>query len=249
MAASRHRLEVYRAQRRAAERDQAYVPAPHSQDPPFNQDQHYPTQSKPTSTDPTGSTPMKEHDMSNLQQPPPDTGQQLWPSEQPRQNPGWASNPYAAPAYPGTASGPVPLWAPLYGASLPEAVSRFFKKYATFSGRASRSEYWWWALVSGIVSIVLNVITAVISSAGATLRPDGTSVPGPGYMVVLILAVIISLAIFVPSLAVSVRRLHDTNMSGWMYLLILIPFVGPILIVVFMALGSKPEGQRFDVPA
>jgi len=143
----------------------------------------------------------------------------------------------------------VPLWAPLYGASLPEAVSRFFKKYATFSGRASRSEYWWWALVSGIVSIVLNVITAVISSAGATLRPDGTSVPGPGYMVVLILAVIISLAIFVPSLAVSVRRLHDTNMSGWMYLLILIPFVGPILIVVFMALGSKPEGQRFDVPA
>jgi uncharacterized membrane protein YhaH (DUF805 family) len=179
---------------------------------------------------------------------PQDTGQRQWPSEQPRQNPGWASNPYGAPAYPGASYGPVPLWAPLYGASLPEAVSRFFKKYATFSGRASRSEYWWWTLVSALVSIVLNIFTLVAGSAGATLRPDGTSVPGPGYVVGLILSVIISLAIFVPSLALCVRRLHDTNMSGWMYLLILIPLVGPILIVIFMATGSKPEGQRFDQP-
>ena len=186
--------------------------------------------------------------MSDPHQFPQDTGQQRWPSEQPRQNTGWAANPYGAPAHPGAAAGPVPLWAPLYGASLPEAVSRFFKKYATFSGRASRSEYWWWALVSGLVSLVLNIFTLVAGSAGATLRQDGTTVPGPGYWIGLILSVIISLAIIVPSLAVSVRRLHDTNMSGWMYLLILVPFVGPILIVVFMAMGSKPEGQRFDRP-
>ena len=187
--------------------------------------------------------------MSGLQQPPQDTGQPMWPSEQPRQNPGWASNPYAAPSYPCTAAGPVPLWAPLYGASLPEAMSRFFKKYATFSGRASRSEYWWFALVSGIVSIVLNVIMLAGGAAGAKLGPNGTTVPGPLYWVGLILAVIWSLAIIIPALALSVRRLHDTNMSGWMYLLVLIPFVGPILIIIFMALGSKPEGQRFDVPA
>ncbi|BCW68999.1 DUF805 domain-containing protein [Arthrobacter sp. NicSoilB8] len=124
-----------------------------------------------------------------------------------------------------------------------------FKKYATFSGRASRSEYWWWALVSGLVSLVLNACTLVAGSAGATLRPDGTSVPGPGYVVGLILSVIISLAIIVPSLALSVRRLHDTNMSGWMYLLILIPLVGPIVIIILMATGSKPEGQRFDQPS
>ena len=184
--------------------------------------------------------------MSDPHQFPQDTGQQQWPSEQPRQNPGWASNPYAAPAHPGTAAGPVPLWAPLYGASLPEAVSRFFKKYATFSGRASRSEYWWWALVSGLAGIVMNIIMVAAGSAGAKLGPNGTTVPGPGYWVVLILYIILILAIMVPSLALSVRRLHDTNMSGWMYLLILIPIVGPILIIIFMAMGSKPEGQRFD---
>lgn len=185
--------------------------------------------------------------MSGLQ-PPQGPGQQSWPSEQPRHTRGWASNPYAAPAYQGSVSGPVPLWAPLYGASLPEAVARFFKKYATFSGRASRSEYWWVALVSGILSLILNIFTLVGGSAGATLRPDGTTVPGPGYVIGLILSVIISLAIIVPSLAVSVRRLHDANMSGWMYLLVLVPLVGPILILVFLAQGAKPEGQRFDRP-
>lgn len=178
-----------------------------------------------------------------------DSRRQPWPSEQPWQGPGWASNPYAAPAYPGAASGPVPLWAPLYGASLPEAVSRFFKKYATFSGRASRSEYWWWTLVSVIVSIVLNVIMVVGGSAGAKLGPNGTTVPGPGYVVGLILAAIWFLAFIIPSLALCVRRLHDTNFSGWMYLLALFPIVGPILISIFMMLPPKPEGQRFDVPA
>lgn len=186
--------------------------------------------------------------MSDPYQSPQGTGQQQWPSDQPRQNTGWATNPYAAPVYPGITAGPAPLWAPLYGASLQEAVSRFFKKYAMFSGRASRSEYWWWSLVSGIVSLVLNIIMIVGGAAGATLRPDGTSIPGPAYLIALILAIIWSLAIFVPAVALSVRRLHDTNMSGWTYLLVLIPLVGAILILVFMAQPSKPEGQRFDQP-
>ncbi|GAA2125439.1 hypothetical protein GCM10009825_01760 [Arthrobacter humicola] len=104
------------------------------------------------------------------------------------------------------------------------------------------------ALVSGVLSLILNIFTLVGGSAGATLRPDGTTVPGPGYIIGLILSVIISLAIIVPSLAVSVRRLHDANMSGWMYLLVLVPLVGPILILVFLAQGPRPEGQRFDRP-
>lgn len=180
--------------------------------------------------------------MSDPYQSPQGTGQQQWPSEQFRQNP------YATPAYPGITAGPVPLWAPLYGASLPEAVSRYFRKYATFSGRASRSEFWWWALVNGIASLILNVFTLVGGAADATLRHDGTSVPGPVYWIGLIVSTVISLAIIVPNLALSVRRLHDTNMSGWTVLLALIPFVGAILILVFMAQPSKPEGQRFDQP-
>jgi len=186
--------------------------------------------------------------MSDPYQSPQGTGQQQWPSDQPRRNTGWATNPYAAPAYPGITAGPVPLWAPLYGASLPEAVARYFRKYATFSGRGSRSEFWWWALVNGIASFVLNAFTLVGGAAGATLRPDGTSVPGPVYWIGLILSIIISLGIIVPNIALSVRRLHDTNMSGWTVLLALIPFVGPILILIFMAQPSKPEGQRFDQP-
>lgn len=145
-------------------------------------------------------------------------------------------------------AGPVPLSAPLYGASLPEAVSRFFKKYTTFSGRASRSEYWWWALVSFLVSVVLNIIMLVGGAAGAKVGASGTSVPGPGYTIGLILAVIWFVAVIVPSLAVTVRRLHDANFSGWMYLLVLIPFAGPIILIVFTAMDSKPAGQRFDAP-
>ena len=76
-------------------------------------------------------------------------------------------------------TGETPLWAPLYGATLQQAVQRFFKKYAIFSGRASRSEYWWWALVSLIVGIVINIIT----STGTTTNASGTAVTGPGAIV------------------------------------------------------------------
>ncbi|GAA4035212.1 hypothetical protein GCM10023063_19510 [Arthrobacter methylotrophus] len=184
--------------------------------------------------------------MSDPHQFPQGTGRQQWPSEQPRQN--RLANPYAAQVHPGTTVGPVPLWAPLYGASLPEAVSRFFKKYATFTGRASRSEYWWWTLVSGGTGMVLGILMLVAGSVGAKLGPHGTVIPGPGYWAVLIVDAIVSLAIFVPNLALSVRRLHDTNKSGWMYLLVLVPLVGPLLMLVFMAMEPNPEGRRFDIP-
>lgn len=144
--------------------------------------------------------------------------------------------------------GPVPLWDPLYGASLPEAMSRFFKKYSTFSGRASRSEYWWWALVSVIVVTVLEVILLVGGSAGAKLGPNGTSVPGPGLTIGLILLVVWFVAVIVPSLAVSVRRLHDANFSGWILLIGLIPFAGGIALLVLTLMPSNPAGQRFDGP-
>lgn len=150
---------------------------------------------------------------------------------------------YAAPP-----AGAVPLAAPLYGASLPDAVSRFFKKYATFSGRASRSEYWWWALVSGVVSMILNFSMLAAGVPGAKMAADGTSVPGPGYIIVLILAVIWFAAVIVPSLALIVRRLHDANFSGWMALLGLVPFAGGIILIVFTVMESKPAGQRFDAP-
>ena len=183
--------------------------------------------------------------MTEQNTPPQGPGQQAWPSEQPRPN----AYPYAAPVYqPSANQGPVPLWAPLYEATLPEAVGRFFKKYATFSGRASRSEYWWWALVAGIFGILLTIIMNVAGTSGATVSANGTTIPGPGYWVVFFIDLAVTLALLIPNLALSVRRLHDTSRSGWMYLLILIPIVGPILILIFMAMAPKPEGQRFDRP-
>ncbi|GAB13683.1 DUF805 domain-containing protein [Arthrobacter globiformis] len=147
------------------------------------------------------------------------------------------------------AAGEPPLWAPYYGAPFPVAVRRFFKKYATFSGRASRSEYWWWVLVAAVVGIIINIITAVGGSAGATVAANGTAVPGPGATVGLVVAIIWGLATIVPSLALTVRRLHDVNVSGWLVLLGLVPFLGAIALLVLTILPSKPEGQRFDVPA
>ena len=59
----------------------------------------------------------------------------------------------------------------------------------------------------------------------------------------------LGLAVIVPSLALTVRRLHDVNFSGWMILIGLVPFLGGLALLVFTILPSKPEGQRFDVPA
>lgn len=153
-------------------------------------------------------------------------GQQQFPSQQP-----WSGG------------GEPPLWAPYYGAPFMAAVKRFFKKYATFSGRASRSEYWWWTLVSVIVSIVLNIMM----NAGVSYTAYG-STAGPGTYLGLALAVIWVLAVLIPSLALSVRRLHDSNKSGWLLLLGLIPFAGAIILLVFMLLGPDPAGQQYDRP-
>jgi uncharacterized membrane protein YhaH (DUF805 family) len=145
--------------------------------------------------------------------------------------------------------GEPPLWAPYYGAPFQAAVKRFFKKYATFSGRASRSEYWWWTLVAVAVSIVLNIIIGAGGAATTTASSlSGTPAPGPGATVGYVLLVIWGLATIVPSLALSVRRLHDGNFSGWLLLLVLVPFLGAIALLVFMILPSNPAGQRFDQP-
>ncbi|MET4903020.1 DUF805 domain-containing protein [Paenarthrobacter sp. CC6] len=151
------------------------------------------------------------------------------------------TQPYAAQA------GEPPLWAPYYGAPIGAAVKRFFKKYAAFSGRASRSEYWWVALVLGVVGFILQILTGLLGAAGSTTTSTG-NVPGPGGIVGLILIFVFYLAVLMPSIALLVRRLHDGNFSGWLALLGLIPFVGGLALLVFSLLPSNPAGQRFDQP-
>ena len=106
------------------------------------------------------------------------------------------------------------------------------KKYAVFNGRARRKEYWYFVLFNIIISIVLTGIDGVTGSLSAQT--------GMG-----LLSGIYSLAILIPSIAVSVRRLHDTDRSGWWLLIVLVPLIGAIVLLVFAVQDSKPGANQF----
>lgn len=127
-------------------------------------------------------------------------------------------------------------------------MKRFFKKYAAFSGRASRSEYWWWALVAAVIGIVLNILVSAGTMESTSAALGATPAYGPVGILGIVLSLIWGLATIVPSLAVSARRLHDGNFSGWLLLLHLIPILGSIAVLILMILPSNPTGQRFDQP-
>ena len=106
------------------------------------------------------------------------------------------------------------------------------KKYAVFSGRARRKEYWMFFLFNLIITAVL----ALIDSLTGTF----SSQAGLG-----LLSGLYSLAVLIPSIAVTVRRLHDTGRSGWWILLGLIPIIGGIILLIFMVLDSQPGENQY----
>lgn len=142
----------------------------------------------------------------------------------------------------------VPLWAPYYGAPFGEAVARYWKKYARFDGRASRSEYWWWALANALVVVVLVIITLLGSLVGSTIDAEGSFSPGPGIALGILLLIAWWLATLIPGLALGARRLHDADLSGLLLLLLLVPNLGGLAIFVMTLLPPNPRGGRFDRP-
>ena len=106
-----------------------------------------------------------------------------------------------------------------------------WRKFADFSGRARRKEYWMFLLFNVIVGIILNSIDLV----------GGLYIAGAFG----ILNTIYVLASLIPVLAVSVRRLHDTGRSGWWLLISLIPFLGTVVILYFFLLEGDPASNRF----
>ncbi|MEU5423462.1 DUF805 domain-containing protein [Streptomyces sp. NPDC020667] len=100
------------------------------------------------------------------------------------------------------------------------------KKYAVFNGRARRQEYWMFTLIATVISLVLAVADALL----------GTN---------QILQFAFALALLIPTLAVSFRRLHDTHRSGWWILIGLVPLVGWIILLVFMCLDSTPHHNKY----
>ncbi len=109
---------------------------------------------------------------------------------------------------------------------------KVLKKYAVFRGRARRKEYWYFFLFNLLISIGL----AVVDNLTGTLDPE----TGVG-----LLSGLYGFAVIIPGLAVTVRRLHDTDRSGWWFLISLIPLVGAIVLLVFMLLDSTPGENRF----
>ena len=106
---------------------------------------------------------------------------------------------------------------------------KVWKNYAVFSGRARRKEYWFFFLFNVLIAIVLRLV-------------DGALFAGAG---VAVLSLLFGLAVFLPGLAVMVRRLHDTDRSGWWVLISLIPLIGPIVLLVFMSIDGTPGQNRF----
>ena len=106
------------------------------------------------------------------------------------------------------------------------------KKYAVFSGRSRRTEFWYFVLFNIIVTLVLSVIDRLIGTV------IGASNLG-------ILSGIYSLAVVIPTLAVTVRRLHDIDRTGWWILLGLIPLIGAIVLLVFYLTPGTPGSNRY----
>ena len=104
-----------------------------------------------------------------------------------------------------------------------------FKKYADFSGRARRKEYWYFYLFNTIASLVLALIDMMLFDA------EGVGLLGGLY----------SLAVIIPGIAVTVRRLHDIGRSGWWLFIGLIPFVGAIALLVFLATDSVAGSNEY----
>ena len=106
------------------------------------------------------------------------------------------------------------------------------KNYATFSGRARRKEYWMFFLFNVLISLGLGVLDVVAGTYSVEYETGFFSA-------------LYSLLVLIPSIAVSVRRLHDTNRSGWWIVISLIPIIGVLVLFVFTCFDSQPGTNRF----
>jgi uncharacterized membrane protein YhaH (DUF805 family) len=151
------------------------------------------------------------------------------------------------------------------GASLPQAMVRFVGCAFHLRGRASRSEYWWWMVVNVVVLAIAQLLAPALIS-GRTPQPtlllgpfgswlfanvqlfnghqtDAPSSPIAAFF--LVFAGTWLIVTLIPGFTVAVRRLHDSNLSGWWVLLALVP-PGSFVLLLLAARGSRPEGARFD---
>ena len=129
--------------------------------------------------------------------------------------------------------------------SFGEAITRAFKNYATFTGRARRSEYWWFVLLYlGISALIYLAQMAVLMQSLDSEYPLA-AIESPAYKALTFLFAIVGIGLFLPTLSVTIRRFHDIGKSGWSWLWVLIPIVGLILCTVWMCQDSDVGANRY----
>ena len=107
-----------------------------------------------------------------------------------------------------------------------ESYQKFLTNYLNFKGCSSRRDYWYVVLINMIIISIIELLVAI------------TNIEKLEYLIV-----IYNLAIFIPYISLTIRRLHDSNKSGWFYLLVLVPFFGTITMIIFMCLDREEPNQ------
>jgi uncharacterized membrane protein YhaH (DUF805 family) len=122
--------------------------------------------------------------------------------------------------------------------SFTEAIRTVWSKYTTLTGRAARSEFWWWILFVVLLNISTGIIDGIVVAPLLGFEPFAEFAGQP-------VSLILGLVLFLPGFCVGVRRLHDIDRSGWWYLILLIPFIGVIVLIYWWAQPGTKGSNRF----
>jgi uncharacterized membrane protein YhaH (DUF805 family) len=115
----------------------------------------------------------------------------------------------------------------IIGGQIMQWYLNVLKNYVNFNGRARRKEYWMFTLITVIITIILSIVELILGFEEA------------------VITALYSLAVMLPTLAVTIRRLHDTGRSGWWFLISLIPLIGAIVILVFTVQDSQVDENKY----
>lgn len=133
--------------------------------------------------------------------------------------------------------------------TFPEAIKSAFRNYANFRGRARRSEFWYFYLLNFIINFTARIIVSLplifslASEGGETVTP--VSLTGTFTVFMGLALLVINLVLAIPSISVSVRRLHDTGSSGWYLLVGLIPMIGAVMMLFWFCQDSQPDANKW----
>lgn len=131
-----------------------------------------------------------------------------------------------------------------------EAIKQALRNRFVYRGRASRSAYWWFALLQLIVSVAQLFIVLAFGVAAAPAQTHTHVVTGAGHFIFLVVLIVFFAWLWfvgLPQLALLVRRLHDTGKSGWWILIGFVPVVGPVILLIFTLLEGTPGLNRYQL--